>query len=104
MKQLIDTDARYTVEELAQISGISLSSVYRILTDRLGLKKVCARWVPHLLTQEQKEKRVELAKAVVEKFDRCDNRRLMEIVTGDETWIHHFDPENKEKKQGLGGI
>ena len=86
------------MEELSQISGISSSSVYRILTDRLELKKVCARWVPHLSTQEQKEKRVKLEKEVVE------NRRLMEIVTGDETWIHHFDPENKEKKQGLGGI
>ena len=33
IKELIETDARYTVEELAQISGISSSSVYRILTD-----------------------------------------------------------------------
>ena len=39
IKELIKTDARYRVEELAQISGISSSSVYRILTDRLGLKK-----------------------------------------------------------------
>ena len=33
IKELIETDARYTVEELAEISGISSSSVYRILTD-----------------------------------------------------------------------
>ena len=46
---------------------------------------------------------VELAKIVVEKFDRCDNRPLMEIVTRDKTWIHHFDPKTK-KKQCLGGI
>ena len=25
----------------------------------------------------------------------------MEIVTGDETWIHHFDPENKEKTRWM---
>ena len=49
--------------------------------------------------QEQKVKQIELAKAVVEKFDQCDNRRLMEIVTRDEMWIHHFDPENKEKNK-----
>ena len=30
-----------------------------------------------------------------DKFDRCDNPRLIEIVTIDETWIHHFDPEKQ---------
>ena len=48
-------DSRYTVEELAQVSGISSSSTYRILTEKLNLEKVCARWVPHILTLEQKE-------------------------------------------------
>ena len=45
IKELIEADARYTVEELTQISGISSSSVYRILIVRLWLKKVCARCI-----------------------------------------------------------
>ena len=49
------------------------------------------RWVPHLLTDEQKKSRVRLASQVIEKYDKCDPRHLEEIVTGDETWIYHFN-------------
>ena len=57
------------------------------------------RWVPHLLTDEQKQSRVRLASQVIEKYDKCDPRRLEEIVTGDETWIYHFQPDSKAKKK-----
>ena len=90
VKTLIEVDARYTVQEIEELSGIHWSSVLKILRERLGLRKICARWVPHLLTDEQKQSRVRLASQVIEKYDKCDPRRLEEIVTGDETWICHF--------------
>ena len=44
-------------------------------------------------------------------YDECDDKRLCEIVTGDETWISFFEPEGKEnnkvfglEKTGLGPI
>ena len=54
-----------------------------------------ARWVPHLLNEEQKQSWVRLASQVIEKYDKCDPRCLEEIVTGDETWIYHFQPDSK---------
>ena len=57
------------------------------------------RWVPHLLTDEQKQSRVRLASQVIEKYDKCDPRFLEEIVTGDETWIYHFQPDSKAKNK-----
>ena len=39
--------------------------------------------MPHLFTDEQKQSRVRLASQVIEKYDKCDPRRLEEIVTGD---------------------
>ena len=71
----------------------------KILRERLGLRKICARWVPHLLTDKQKQSRVRLASQVIEKYDKCDPRRLEEIVTGDETWIYHFQPDSKAKNK-----
>ena len=53
--------------------------------------------MPHLLTDEQKQSRVRLASQVIEKYDKCDPRGLEEIVTGDETWIYHFQPHSKAK-------
>lgn len=99
VKTLIEEDARYTVHEIEELSGIHSSSVLKILRERLGLRKICARWVPHLLTDEQKQSRVRLASQVIEKYDKCDPRRLEEIVTGDETWIYHFQPDSKAKNK-----
>ena len=49
--------------------------------------------MPHLLTDEQKQSQVRLASQVIEK---C---YLEEIVTGDETWIYHFQPDSKAKNK-----
>lgn len=99
VKSVIDEDARYTVQQLADITGIHSSVVFKILRENLGLRKVCARWVPHLLTDEQKQCRVQLASEIVKKYDKCDPRRLDEVVTGDETWIYNFEPETKSKNK-----
>ena len=55
--------------------------------------------MPHLLTDEQKQSRVRLASQVIEKYDKCYPYRLEEIVTGDETWIYHFQPDSKAKNK-----
>ena len=92
VKTLIEEDARNTVQEIEELSAIHLSSILKILREQLGLGKTCTRWVPHLLTDELKESRVRLASQVIEKYDKCDPCRLEEIVTGDETWLSHFQP------------
>ena len=55
--------------------------------------------MPHLLTDEQKQSQVRLALQAIEKYYKCDPRRLEEIVTGDETWIYHFQPDSKAKNK-----
>ena len=99
VKTLIVEDARYTVQEIEELSGIHSSSVLKLLCERLGLRKICACWVPHLCIDEQKQSRLRLASQVIEKYDKCDPRRLEEIVTGDETWIYHFQPDSKAENK-----
>ena len=96
VKTLIEEDACYTVQEIEELSGIHSSSVLKVLSEQLGLHKIC---VPHLLTDEQKQSRVRLASQVIEKYDKCDPRCLEEIVTGDETWICHFQPDSMAKNK-----
>ena len=69
-------DVRCTVEEIGDLYGMNLLAVFYISKEVLKLKKVCARWFPHLLMSEQKGVR--------------DPRRLKEIVIGDETWLYFF--------------
>ena len=99
VKTLIDEDTRYTVQEIEELSGIHLSNVLKILCERLRLRKICTCWMPHLLTDEQKQSRVRLTSQVIEKYDKCDPSCLEDIVTGDETWIYHFQPDPKAKNK-----
>ena len=99
VKTLIEEDACYTFQDMEELSGIHSSSVLKILRERLELHKICARWVPHLLTDEQKQSQVRLASQVIEKYDKCDPHQLEEIVTGDETRIYHFQPDSKAKNK-----
>ena len=41
---------------------------------RLALKKVCARWVPHFLTEEQKTQRLKCARELLKTFKGCNSR------------------------------
>ena len=87
------------MQEIEELSGINSSSVLKFLHERLGLSKICTCWVSHLLTDEQKQSRVRLASQVIEKYDKCDPRRLEEIVTCNETWIYHFQANSKAKNK-----
>ena len=87
------------MQEIEELSGIYSSNVLKILREQLGLRKICVPWVPHLLTDKQKQSRVRLASQVIEKNDKCDPCRLEEIVAGDETWIYHFQPDSKAKNK-----
>ena len=99
VKTAIEEDARHSVEEIGDLYGINSSAVFYILKEVLKLKKVCARWIPHLLTNEQKGGRVEKASQLLARYKNADFRRLHEIVTGDETWLYFFEPDCKENNK-----
>ncbi len=60
IRNLINTDARYTVRQLARLTSLSLAIVHEILKKHLKVRKINARWIPHLLTDAQKNRRVEM--------------------------------------------
>ena len=66
-----------------------------ILKKRLDLRKVCARWVPHLLTEERKTQRLKCARELLKTYKGCNSRVISNLLTG-ETWVHMFQP-----KEGL---
>ena len=54
----------YTVRHTVRMVGISLSRVHYIVKNILNVRKISARWVPHLLTDDQMVEisRVKIAK------------------------------------------
>lgn len=58
VEELVRQDRRVTIEQIADIVDVSTGAVHQILHDSLNMRKVCARWVPKMLTPEQKQARV----------------------------------------------
>ena len=95
IKEIIEEDARFTVRDIARKAGISLSTVHLILKKHLKVRKISARWVPHLLTDEQKRQRVKVAKKLLQMFPKYDKKQFANVVTGDETWVQYLSPSER---------
>lgn len=95
--EVITADRHATCREIAHQVGISMTSVHKILHQHLNVRKLCARWIPHLLTDAQKQNRVDWCKAMIAKYDSGASKAVYNIVTGDESWIYEYDPETKNQ-------
>ena len=58
---MVKEDAKYTAREIAAYVVITLTATHIILTELLGLRKICAYRIPHFLTKEQKDSCVKCA-------------------------------------------
>lgn len=64
VKAILRSDRCVSARLIEEETGIPKSTVYRILTEDLGKRKVCARFVPHTLTDDQKDWRAALQRHV----------------------------------------
>jgi len=91
---MIRENRRLTVREDADEVGISIGSFHQIFTKKLQMRCVSAKFVPRLLTDDQKENRVEIRQELVANANG-DVNFLKNITTGDETWVYAYDVETK---------
>ena len=97
VRDLVYSDRRTQVEEIAQALGISHGSVSTILLDRLGM-----RLVPKALSDEQMATKASVCSALMKRC-RSKNDFVLRLVTVDETWVHYYEPENKaQSRQRVG--
>ena len=82
------------MHEVAVSAGCSKSTIQRVLSAHLGMSHVSARWVPRLLTEEEKSARVSASRRFLDR-SRSDPTFLDHIITTDETLVHYYEPEDK---------
>lgn len=91
------SDRRLKTKEIAVRTGLSKTSVLRILHEHLHMNKVSARWVPKLLSSLQRSERKQCSQEVMAAYKRYGKSYLESIVTGDETMVLYYDPLSKRE-------
>jgi len=89
MHDMVLNDGRMKVREIAETIGISKERVGYILHEELDMKKLCARWVPRLLTADEKRTRMKICEQCLERLNKNKTDFVRQFITMDETWIHH---------------
>ncbi|XP_050028453.1 protein GVQW3-like [Dermacentor andersoni] len=89
-------DRRVTIREIAEKVGISPVSAHSIMTEDSAMKRVAAKFVPTLLTVEQKQLRVEVSEDMLDSTN-SDPDFMKTIITGDESSVYGYDPEIKSQ-------
>jgi hypothetical protein len=75
---------------------VSKTIIHEALTEKLGYRKMCPRWVPEILTDDHKTKRMGSVLKFLTRYTQGDEF-LNSIVTGEENWGFHHTPESKQQ-------
>jgi histone-lysine N-methyltransferase SETMAR len=90
VRQAINEDCRKTIEQVSKETNVPWSSCLRILTQDLRMRRVSAKFLPRLLTEEQKDNRVNVCRDLKEELHN-DPHFLTKIVTGDGSWCYAYE-------------
>jgi hypothetical protein len=72
---------------IAEALAIPASTVYSHLIERMRFRNYLLRWIPHVLTEELRKKRVDLSKESLQLLESQQRFGFRDIVTRDEFWF-----------------
>ena len=78
------------------IPKVCKTTIHEAVTEKLGYRKLCAHWVPKMLTDDHKTKWMISALKFLTCYAQEGDEFLDSIVTGDETWVFHHTPKSKQ--------
>jgi len=73
VRSVIRENLRLTIREVSEEVGICKSSCHTILTEKLKMHRVAAKFVPRLLTEEQKQNRVTVSQELLDRSNTDEN-------------------------------
>ena len=75
--------------------GVGMNAIQKILHGYLGVRKLCARWIPHKLTEEQKHARVSWCVQIQQRFNFGHSKASQQVMK------HGFTVTNQKAKVSL---
>ena len=89
IRKEMEREPWHTPRSIEKETGIPKSTVHYHLTHYLGYHSVRTKYIPHMLTDDQKVKRVELAKELLHMLKLQKKKEYRYFVTGDESWFYY---------------
>jgi len=95
--ELILEDGRISAKSIAEQLDISHERVGSNIHEDFDMQKISAKWVPKCLNADQKRQRCQPSEQNLEFFRREPNNFVLPLLTMEETWLYHQDPETKQQ-------
>ena len=89
-------DRRVSIETISAQFDVSVRTVHTIIRKELKMRKICAKFVPRVLREDQKQRCCHDSREMIELIN-SDPAVLDALVTCDESWIYCYDPETKRQ-------
>ena len=86
VREAVLSDRRQTINDVCEVVVLSYGAVQNIFADNLNMRRIFARFVPRLPSDDQKAHRVSVCKELKQQT-RDDPSFISNIITGDETWV-----------------
>ena len=96
IKNFMDKDRRVSIETISTQFDVSVGTGHTIIREELKMQKICAKFVPKVLREDQKERRHHDSREMVE-WINSDPVVLDALVTCNESWIYCYDPGTKRQ-------
>ena len=96
IKNFMDKDRRVSIETINAQFDVSVETVHTIIREELKMRKICTKFVPRVLREDEKERRSYDSREMAELIN-SDSTVLDALVICDESWIYCYDPETKRQ-------
>ena len=94
LRELVEANSRLTTREMADALGHSHSTIERHLAE-MGKVSKLGSWVPHTLTQSNRDQRSDTCALLLSRHRRFD--WLDQVLTGDEKWVMYANFTRKRQ-------
>ena len=99
IKNFMDKDRCVSIETISAQFDVSVGTVHTIIREELKMRKICTKFVPRVLREDQKERCCHDSREMV-KLINSDLTVLDAMVTCDESWIY-CSPRPKKARQQI---
>ena len=86
IKNIMDKDRRVSIETISAQFDVSVGTVHTIIREELNIRKICVKFVPKALREDQKGRRCHDSREMFELINSAPTV-LDALVTCDESWI-----------------